>query len=673
MPRTVLLLDDDPQFRHLLRPALEIRGMRVLEAGRAADATEIIASEPVHMVVVDGLLPDANGIQWIAEQRAAGNQVPIAFVSAFWSDSASYRLLTQDLGAAFVARKPIMPDRIAARIERFLPGPEVPRTPPPPPPADEDAAPETPAEAAARKRMRDEYLRVLPETISSLAEAASRTLETLDPEAAHRARSLAADVRSSAGAFGLERIEKAARATERVLAGLSEDSFWRVADAMIRHDTGSPPPIAAEDEAADPYSLLAPRVLLVDDDPSFVEYMKDAGTHLLMDVRAAMDPDEALAAVSQVAPDVAFVAIPFGAPDRSYAVIERLHAGDSRGPIPVGAIALDDSTTARITAIQTGASLFLTHPVDADMLLLAAHQLSGSRSFDATRIAIVTSDQEVRDHVTELLCDAGMVCTPLADTAEMVPALEIHQPDAIILDSTIGTTSGLHLCGMLRASPRWHDTVIFLLSATTGEGTRMAALTAGADDCLPRFAPADTWLPTIQGRLRRVGRLRRLSDRDPLTHMPLRSGVVPALTARLSGAQRHRGLFSIALVDVDGLERINEVRGRAGGDRVLTNLAALLRSRFRLEDVRGRIGGDEFVVGFSGVGARSIGPVIEKAQRDFASLALRGLGGEHFRATFSAGISTYPHHGRSIPALIASAVRRLHVAKLRIDDRAVVW
>ena len=90
MPPTILLLDDDTQFRTSVTPALEAFGLRVLSATKGSIARALIDEEEPSLLVVDGLLPDTNGIAWIEALRADGFQTPIIFVSAFYRDLTTF-------------------------------------------------------------------------------------------------------------------------------------------------------------------------------------------------------------------------------------------------------------------------------------------------------------------------------------------------------------------------------------------------------------------------------------------------------------------------------------------------------------------------------------------------------------------------------------------------------
>ena len=118
--RTVLLVDDDRGFRRLLQAILEKQGYRVLQAGRGAEADAILASETPDLVVLDGLLPDTTGVDWLARLRGTGAAWPVLFVTSFWKSLREFNLVTKTLGAVDLLRKPIEPAAVVARLEKAL-------------------------------------------------------------------------------------------------------------------------------------------------------------------------------------------------------------------------------------------------------------------------------------------------------------------------------------------------------------------------------------------------------------------------------------------------------------------------------------------------------------------------------------------------------------------------
>ena len=117
---TILVLDDDRIFRRLVVEALEGRGHRVLEAGRAAEADRILEEEHADLLLVDGLLPDITGVQWIEKLRGAGRQTQVLLITSFWKSMRDFAVAARKLGAIEMVRKPVEPDEVANRVEAAL-------------------------------------------------------------------------------------------------------------------------------------------------------------------------------------------------------------------------------------------------------------------------------------------------------------------------------------------------------------------------------------------------------------------------------------------------------------------------------------------------------------------------------------------------------------------------
>lgn len=83
---------------------------------------------------------------------------------------------------------------------------------------------------------------------------------------------------------------------------------------------------------------------------------------------------------------------------------------------------------------------------------------------------------------------------------------------------------------------------------------------------------------------------------DPLTGVSNRRAFDESLEKMLVAHQDDELPLSIAMLDLDHFKKINDVQGHLGGDRVLQDLAQLLKAGLRKGDVLGRFGGEEFVV-----------------------------------------------------------------------------
>lgn len=90
--------------------------------------------------------------------------------------------------------------------------------------------------------------------------------------------------------------------------------------------------------------------------------------------------------------------------------------------------------------------------------------------------------------------------------------------------------------------------------------------------------------------------IHQLSVTDDLTGLKNRRGFYPLAEAALLAARRHNRSCLIAFLDVDGLKRVNDAQGHDVGDRLLVDVAEVLRATLRESDILARMGGDEFCV-----------------------------------------------------------------------------
>lgn len=135
--------------------------------------------------------------------------------------------------------------------------------------------------------------------------------------------------------------------------------------------------------------------------------------------------------------------------------------------------------------------------------------------------------------------------------------------------------------------------------------------------------------------------LRELADTDPLTGIANRRVFEQRLQDELDRARRYDQVLTLVLLDADDFKRINDSRGHAAGDRVLKQIAVMLKRELRTMDFVARIGGEEFVVVLpetGGTGARL-----------FTDRVLRRVGQYDFgepnapiTVTLSAGLATFP-------------------------------
>ena len=113
----VLVVDDEPPIRKLLRMGLGAQGYDVLEAPNGKTALELMGGKP-DLVILDLGLPDVQGLDLLRQMRAQNEGVPIVVLSSRGDEAAKVAAL--DLGADDYVTKPFGMEELLARIRAAL-------------------------------------------------------------------------------------------------------------------------------------------------------------------------------------------------------------------------------------------------------------------------------------------------------------------------------------------------------------------------------------------------------------------------------------------------------------------------------------------------------------------------------------------------------------------------
>jgi diguanylate cyclase (GGDEF)-like protein len=154
----------------------------------------------------------------------------------------------------------------------------------------------------------------------------------------------------------------------------------------------------------------------------------------------------------------------------------------------------------------------------------------------------------------------------------------------------------------------------------------------------------------------RIDWAERVSNSDMLTGLANARTLSRVLELELARAARQAAEVTVALFDVDGLAAFNDAHGRAAGDDVLREVAAVLGESVRFVDTVARWGGDEFMLVAPGARGTTV------ARRIVEAVAARDLT-EGRRATVSAGLARFPADGTSSDRLIEAATSALQAAR----------
>ena len=117
VPVRVLIVDDEPPIRKLLRMGLNTQGYQTLEAPNAKTALSVLRENP-DLIILDLGLPDMPGHELLRTIRARNEQVPIIVLSSRGDEAGKVQAL--DLGADDYITKPFGMNELLARMRAGL-------------------------------------------------------------------------------------------------------------------------------------------------------------------------------------------------------------------------------------------------------------------------------------------------------------------------------------------------------------------------------------------------------------------------------------------------------------------------------------------------------------------------------------------------------------------------
>ena len=117
MTAEILIVDDDPRLRELVRYTLAREGFAVREAGDGKQALAAVNARVPDLVVLDVLMPELDGISVCRELRKS-HDVPVVFLSSRGEEVD--RILGLDFGGDDYLAKPFAPAELVSRVKAVL-------------------------------------------------------------------------------------------------------------------------------------------------------------------------------------------------------------------------------------------------------------------------------------------------------------------------------------------------------------------------------------------------------------------------------------------------------------------------------------------------------------------------------------------------------------------------
>lgn len=329
--------------------------------------------------------------------------------------------------------------------------------------------------------------------------------------------------------------------------------------------------------------------------------------------------------------------------------------------VPVVILASDGSLEKRLKAVRMGCQAFFTRPLNMSSLLDSLDRITAPPVAETGKVLIVDDSPSTAAFYAATLKAAGFVCQVVTDPLKSLDVLEDQQPELVLLDMHMPGANGEELAKVIRQQDAFLSTPIVFLSAESDVDRQRAAMSLGGDEFLQKPIEPNHLVSAVKSRIIRYRALRALMVRDSLTGLLNHTNFKERLRTEVARAKRQNKSLAVALIDIDFFKKVNDTYGHPAGDRVIKNLARLLKQRLRGADVIGRYGGEEFAVALPDTNLDGAIKALDNIRVSFEAID-QNAGGNSFHATLSAGVALFPS-GQDAETLIKQADEALYAAK----------
>jgi two-component system cell cycle response regulator len=230
------------------------------------------------------------------------------------------------------------------------------------------------------------------------------------------------------------------------------------------------------------------------------------------------------------------------------------------------------------------------------------------------RVLIVDDDPHYRRFLESVVRRHGWLTSTAEDGEAAFAILGREAFDLLVVDYEMPRLDGMELIRRVRGDEAVRHVYAVMLTARGDVETKIAALSAGFDDFMPKSAAEAEIVAKLLATRRVLARqqnldvaMRRLyglATRDELTGVFNRRFFLD----ETAGFLERNVPLCLVLFDLDDFKVVNDTYGHLAGDRILRDIGALFHAATRAEDLIARYGGDEFVL----VATRVAVPIVER-------------------------------------------------------------
>ncbi len=288
----------------------------------------------------------------------------------------------------------------------------------------------------------------------------------------------------------------------------------------------------------------------------------------------------------------------------------------------------------------------------------------------AATILVVHDDPQTAELARQALAGDRVEVIGVGSAAEAESTLAEREVAVIVLALVLPDADGRQVYSRLSQQSRTAGIPVIMVAQSVGNHTRDECLALGVAAWLERPLDTTTLRAAVEDAVRTPPAEGHALPSDAVTGLGVRVTLAEAYEREVVHGGPGATPSTIALIDVDGVEQINETRGRAAGDELLRQVAQCIAASLHAADVLVRWRDDEFAVLLTNRDVSGAKRLLAKVQATLTSSPPIGPDGEELAVTFGAGIASV-QSAASFEEVMAEADRALGRAKSLGPSRVV--
>ncbi len=296
-------------------------------------------------------------------------------------------------------------------------------------------------------------------------------------------------------------------------------------------------------------------------------------------------------------------------------------------------------------------------------------------------LVVDNSDEDYARIQQTLEYQPQIMLTRAREIAEALAVLNAKNMDLIFLDYVLPSGNGLDF--MSRLQEKEIDTPVIFITAEGDEMLASQAINCGAYDYLPKANISEQALQRVINNAMEKFRLKKevemtlekmaeMSTRDELTGLYNRRYFKEVFERETASSQRYSTELVLCMMDLDQFKRVNDTYGHPAGDKVLKEVAFLLKKTVRKSDIACRYGGEEFAVILPNTDIEHARVFCERYRREVENHIIK-YNDVKLSVTLSIGVARFLKDSKNMADdLLKNADQALYLAKTGGRNRVVL-